>query len=147
MIRVPVGDLSAEDALAALEAADHRVTVVPTIEELTEDSELKGYDTFGTVEQPGLGALMALGLPIQWSEEASPPAWGPPRLWEPTRGRWRQKFAASATPKWPAWTKRVHWSDVRTVLFPYSSEERGLVGTACDDNGRHGLEIANPYRD
>ncbi len=69
VIRVPVGDLSAEDALAALEAAHHRVTVVPTIEELTEDSELKGYDTFGTVEQPGLGALMALGLPIQWSEE------------------------------------------------------------------------------
>lgn len=30
---------------------------------------MKGYDTFGTVEQPGLGALMALGLPIQWSEE------------------------------------------------------------------------------
>ena len=88
MIRVPVGDLSAEDALAALEAADHRVTVVPTIEELIEDSELKGYDTFGTVEQPGLGTLMALGLPIQWSE-ASPPRGGRPRLWEPTQGRWR----------------------------------------------------------
>jgi crotonobetainyl-CoA:carnitine CoA-transferase CaiB-like acyl-CoA transferase len=66
---VPVGKLSAEAALVALEAAGHRVTVVPTIEELTEDSELKGYDTFGTVEQPGLGSLMALGLPIQWSEE------------------------------------------------------------------------------
>ena len=42
VIRVPVGDLSAEDALAALEAAHHRVTVVPTIEELTEDSEFEG---------------------------------------------------------------------------------------------------------
>ena len=42
VIRVPVGDLSAEDALAALEAAHHRVTVVPTIEELTEDSRTEG---------------------------------------------------------------------------------------------------------
>ena len=136
MIRVPVGDLSAEDALAALEAAHHRVTVVPTIEELTEDSELKGYDTFGTVEQPGLGALMALGLPIQWSEELLRHRVGAgPGCGSRHEGGLRQKFAASATPKWPAWTKRVHWSDVGTVLFPYSSEERGLVGTACDDNG------------
>ena len=136
VIRVPVGDLSAEDALAALEAAHHRVTVVPTIEELTEDSEIEGvrHVRNGRAAWPwrahGVGSTDSMV-----GGAASPPAWGRPRLWEPTRGRCSQKFAASATPKWPAWTKRVHWSDVRTVLFPYSSEERGLVGTACDDNG------------
>jgi benzylsuccinate CoA-transferase BbsF subunit len=83
---VPVGELSEEDALAALAATSHRVTAVPTIEELIEDAELKGYDTFGTVEQPGLGAVVALGLPIQWSEELLTTRVGPaPALGADTR--------------------------------------------------------------
>jgi 2-methylfumaryl-CoA isomerase len=86
MTKVPVGELSGEDGSVALEAASHRVTVVPTVEELTEDPELQGYDTFGTVEQPGLGALMALGLPIQWSEQLVTSRVGPaPALGADTR--------------------------------------------------------------
>ncbi|MEX0758077.1 MAG: CoA transferase, partial [Tistlia sp.] len=76
---------SAEDWLAALEAAGVPAGPVYDIAEMHRDPQILARDMVVEVEHSTLGPVKTLGLPIKFSDTPGGPRWGAPLLGQDTR--------------------------------------------------------------
>jgi crotonobetainyl-CoA:carnitine CoA-transferase CaiB-like acyl-CoA transferase len=76
---------SAEDWLAALEAAGVPAGPVYDIAEMHRDPQIQARDMVVEVEHSTLGPVKTLGLPIKFSDTPGGPRWGAPLLGQHTR--------------------------------------------------------------